>query len=167
MLGNINFPGILPCCLKNLFDLLEFEKNENNLNYYVYCSYIEIYNEIIHDLFGDATGCKIIEDNNYGLIVSEAQKICINSFEEAIQLKDVGEEKRQYKNTIINEYSSRSHTIFQLFLETSTMDEENNAVYKKYSLLNLVDLAGSERVNKDENSNSSESGYINKSLFAL
>ena len=167
MLGNINFPGILPCSLKNLFDLLEFQKKENNINYYLYCSYIEIYNEIIHDLFGDATGCKIIEDNNYGLIVSEAQKICINSFEEAIQLKDVGEEKRQYKNTIINEYSSRSHTIFQLFLETSTMDEENNAVYKKFSLLNLVDLAGSERVNKDENNNSNESGYINKSLFAL
>ena len=170
MLGNINYPGVLPCSLKNLFDLLEFQKKEQNFNYNLYCSYIEIYNEIIHDLIGDATGCKIIEDNNYGLIVSEAQKICINSFEEGIQLKDIGEEKRQYKNTIINEYSSRSHTIFQLFLETSTMDEENNAVYNKYSLLNLVDLAGSERVNKDENSNvvnNNETGYINKSLFAL
>ena len=170
MLGNINYPGILPCSLKNLFDLLEFQKKEQNSNYNLYCSYIEIYNEIIHDLIGDATGCKIIEDNNYGLIVSEAQKICINSFEEGIQLKDIGEEKRQYKNTIINEYSSRSHTIFQLFLETSTMDEENNIVYNKYSLLNLVDLAGSERVNKDENSNvvnNNETGYINKSLFAL
>ena len=167
MLGNINYPGILPCSLKNLFDLLENQKKEQNFNYNLYCSYIEIYNEIIHDLIGDATGCKIIEDNNYGLIVSEAQKICINSFEEGIQLKDIGEEKRQYKNTIINEYSSRSHTIFQLYLETSTLDEESNTVYNKYSLLNLVDLAGSERVNKDENSNSSETGYINKSLFAL
>ena len=170
ILGNINYPGILPCSLKNLFDLLEYQKKEKNFNYNLYCSYIEIYNEIIHDLIGDATGCKIIEDSNYGLIVSEAQKICINSFEEGIQLKDIGEEKRQYKNTIINEYSSRSHTIFQLFLETSTMDEENNTVYNKYSLLNLVDLAGSERVNKDENlnaNNNNETGYINKSLFAL
>ena len=168
MLGNINYPGILPCSLKNLFDLLELQKKEKNFNYNLYCSYIEIYNEIIHDLIGDATGCKIIEDSNYGLVVSEAQKICINSFEEGVQLKDIGEEKRQYKNTIINEYSSRSHTIFQLFLETSTIDNENNAVYNKYSLLNLVDLAGSERVNKDDNnSNSNETGYINKSLFAL
>ena len=170
ILGNINYPGILPCSLKNLFDLLEYQKKEKNFNYNLYCSYIEIYNEIIHDLIGDATGCKIIEDSNYGLIVSEAQKICINSFEEGIQLKDIGEEKRQYKNTIINDYSSRSHTIFQLFLETSTMDEENNTVYNKYSLLNLVDLAGSERVNKDENlnaNNNNETGYINKSLFAL
>ena len=171
MLGTVNYPGILPCALKNLFDLLEIEKKENNsnFNYNIYCSYIEIYNEIIHDLIGDATGCKIVEDNNYGLIVSEAQKICINSFEEGVQLKDVGEEKRQYKNTIINEYSSRSHTIFQLFLETSTIDKENNTIYNKYSVLNLVDLAGSERVNKDENinNNNNETGYINKSLFAL
>ena len=168
MLGNVDYPGILPCSLKNLFDLLEMKKKETNFNYNLYCSYVEIYNEIIHDLIGDSTGCKIVEDNNYGLIVSDAQRVCINSFEEGVQLKDIGEEKRQYKNTIINEYSSRSHTIFQLFLETSTQDNDSNTVYKKYSLLNLVDLAGSERVNKDENNNTNnETGYINKSLFAL
>ena len=168
MLGNVDYPGILPCSLKNLFDLLEMKKKEINFNYNLYCSYVEIYNEIIHDLIGDSTGCKIVEDNNYGLIVSDAQRVCINSFEEGVQLKDIGEEKRQYKNTIINEYSSRSHTIFQLFLETSTQDNDSNTVYKKYSLLNLVDLAGSERVNKDENNNiNNETGYINKSLFAL
>ena len=170
MLGNVDYPGILPCSLKNLFDLLKKEKREKNLNFNLYCSYIEIYNEIIHDLIGDSTGCKIIEDNKYGLIVPEAQKICINSFEEGIQLKDIGEEKRQYKDTIINDYSSRSHTIFQLYLETSMQDNKNNTLRNKYSLLNLVDLAGSERINKDEryiNNNNNETGYINKSLFAL
>ena len=170
MLGNINYPGILPCALKNLFDLLENEKKAKNLNYNLYCSYIEIYNEVIHDLIGDATGCKIVEDNNYGLVIPEAQKICINSFEEGIQLKDIGEEKRQYKDTIINEYSSRSHTIFQLYLETSIQDKEKNTLRNKYSLLNLVDLAGSERINNCEKNipnNNNETGYINKSLFAL
>ena len=171
MLGNVEYPGILPCSLKNLFDLLEQEKKEKNLNYNLYCSYIEIYNEIIHDLIGDSTGCKIIEDNKYGLIIPEARKICINSFEEGIQLKDIGEEKRQYKDTIINEYSSRSHTIFQLYLETSIQDNKSNTIKNKYSLLNLVDLAGSERINKEgrnmKNINNNETGYINKSLFAL
>ena len=171
MLGNINYPGILPCALKNLFDLLEHEKKTKNLNYNLYCSYIEIYNEVIHDLIGNGTGCKITEDINYGLVIPEAQKVCINSFEEGIQLKDIGEEKRQYKDTIINEYSSRSHTIFQLYLETSIQDKENNTFRNKYSLLNLVDLAGSERINNSEknisNNNNNETGYINKSLFAL
>ena len=170
MLGNINYPGILPCALKNLFDLLENEKKAKNLNYNLYCSYIEIYNEVIHDLIGNGTGCKITEDINYGLVIPEAQKICINTFEEGIQLKDIGEEKRQYKDTLINEYSSRSHTIFQLYLETSIQDKEKNTFRNKYSLLNLVDLAGSERINNtDKNipNNNSETGYINKSLFAL
>ena len=172
MLGNVEYPGILPCSLKNLFDLLEQEKKEKNLNFNLYCSYIEIYNEIIHDLIGDSTNCKIIEDNKYGLIIPEARKICINSFEEGIQLKDIGEEKRQYKDTIINEYSSRSHTIFQLYLETSFQDNKNNIIRNKYSLLNLVDLAGSERINNNERNinninNNNETGYINKSLFAL
>ena len=170
MLGNVDYPGILPCSLKNIFDLLEKEKKEKNLSFNLYCSYIEIYNEIIHDLIGDSTGCKIVEDNKYGLIVPEAQKICINSFEDGIQLKDIGEEKRQYKDTIINDYSSRSHTIFQLYLETTIQDNKNNTLRNKYSLLNLVDLAGSERINKDEryiNNNNNETGYINKSLFAL
>lgn len=170
MLGNINYPGILPCALKNLFDLLENEKKSKNLNYTLYCSYIEIYNEVIHDLIGNGTGCKITEDINYGLVIPEAQKIYINSFEEGIQLKDIGEEKRQYKDTLINEYSSRSHTIFQLYLETSIQDKEKNTFRNKYSLLNLVDLAGSERINNaDKNipNNNNETGYINKSLFAL
>ena len=170
MLGNINYPGILPCALKNLFDLLENEKKSKNLNYNLYCSYIEIYNEVIHDLIGKGTGCKITEDINYGLVIPEAQKICINTFEEGIQLKDIGEEKRQYKDTLINEYSSRSHTIFQLYLETSIQDKEKNTFRNKYSLLNLVDLAGSERINNtDKNipNNNNETGYINKSLFAL
>ena len=170
MLGNINYPGILPCALKNLFDLLEHEKKSHNFNYNLYCSYIEIYNEVIHDLIGNGTGCKITEDINYGLVIPEAQKICINTFEEGIQLKDIGEEKRQYKDTLINEYSSRSHTIFQLYLETSIQDKEKNTFRNKYSLLNLVDLAGSERINntdKNITNNNNETGYINKSLFAL
>ena len=170
MLGNINYPGILPCALKNLFDLLENEKKAKNLNYNLYCSYIEIYNEVIHDLIGNGTGCKITEDINYGLVIPEAQKICINIFEEGIQLKDIGEEKRQYKDTLINEYSSRSHTIFQLYLETSIQDKEKNTFRNKYSLLNLVDLAGSERINNTDKNisiNNNETGYINKSLFAL
>lgn len=48
-------------------------------------------------MIGDSTGCKIVEDNNYGLIVSDAQRVCINSFEEGVQLKDLGEEKDNIK----------------------------------------------------------------------
>jgi hypothetical protein len=79
-----------------------------------------------------------------------------------------GEEHRIYRETNFNEHSSRSHTIYQVFLERIKAGEEENRKYR-YSLLNLVDLAGSERLSDgDQNEDHlSETGFINKSLFLL
>ena len=166
MLGNPKNPGILPCVLKDIFDNLNKLKNENlNINYKVYCSYIEIYNENIHDLLTDASSLKLIDDNKYGIIVGDSKKEEIKNFEDGIKMKNIGEENRKYRDTMINEYSSRSHTIFQLFLEISSIDE-TNIITTKNSILNLVDLAGSEKLSQGKNPNG-ETGYINKSLFVL
>ena len=166
MLGNPKNPGILPCVLKDIFDNLNKLKKENlNINYKVYCSYIEIYNENIHDLLTDASSLKLIDDNKYGIIVGDSKKEEIKNFEDGIKMKNIGEENRKYRDTMINEYSSRSHTIFQLFLEISSIDE-TNIITTKNSILNLVDLAGSEKLSQGKNPNG-ETGYINKSLFVL
>jgi len=45
---------------------------------------------------------------------TEAKKQMISSFEDAIMLLNHGEENRRYRSTVLNEYSSRSHTIFQI-----------------------------------------------------
>lgn len=55
-----------------------------------------------------------------------------------------GEEHRVYKETSIHEHSSRSHTIFRLYIESCPV---NKSGPKRHSMLNLVDLAGSERLN--------------------
>lgn len=162
MLGNPQKPGILPCVLKDLFDLIQKE----TCNISVYCSYIEIYNENIHDLLSNTNSLKLIDDPKYGVIVSGAKLVHIKNFEGGIELKDKGEENRKYRDTLINEYSSRSHTIFQIFLESSQMDPNTNSITSRNSVLNMIDLAGSEKLNETE-SNSGETGYINKSLFAL
>ena len=77
-----------------------------------------------------------------------------------------GEEHRVYKETSIHEHSSRSHTIFRLYIESCP---KNKSGPKRYSMLNLVDLAGSERLNEFDNKSDTlgETGYINKSLFIL
>ena len=46
------------------------------------------------------------------------------------------------------------------------MDPNTNSITSRNSVLNMIDLAGSEKLNETE-SNSGETGYINKSLFAL
>ena len=165
MLGTPNSPGILPCALRDIFNLISKEKNAETFS--VLCSYVEIYNENIHDLLTDANNLKLVDDNKYGVIVSGAKRIKIKNFEDGITLKDFGEENRKYRETLINEYSSRSHTIFQVFVESEHFTNEAEGI--RYSCLNLVDLAGSERLNDYDTKTEAfgETGYINKSLFVL
>jgi centromeric protein E len=78
-----------------------------------------------------------------------------------------GEEHRSYRETNIHEHSSRSHTIFQVYVESKHLMNEGRI---RFSVLNLIDLAGSERMNEFDvrsHGEMSETGHINKSLFAL
>ena len=170
MLGSPNSPGILPCALRDIFLKIKKIKKENeNIEFKVYCSYIEIYNENIHDLLTDSNFLKLIDDKKYGVIVAGAKKVIMDNFETGIEIKNFGEENRKYRETLFNEYSSRSHCIFQIFIENFEIKEQGEIGPTKYSCLNLVDLAGSERINEYESKNitTGETGYINKSLFVL
>jgi len=170
MLGSPNNPGILPCTLNDIFISINKKKEfSENIIYNIYCSYIEIYNEKINDLLNNSSNLRLIEDKKYGIIVSGAKRVKIKNFEEGLAIKDFGEEKRKYRETLINEYSSRSHCIFQIYIEQIHLDEEGNTIKSYFSCLNLVDLAGSERINKKDTKfkNMEETGYINKSLFML
>lgn len=63
-----------------------------------------------------------------------------------------GEKNRFIRQTSMNTKSSRSHTIFQILLESTRPDKKGMFkviidLYKK-ARLNLCDLAGSEKINK-------------------
>ena len=172
MLGTPNNPGILPCSLNDIFIMMNENSNiMENIKFNIYCCYIEIYNEKVNDLLNNtnSTNLKLIDDKKYGTIVAGAKRVKIKNFEEGIAIKDYGEENRKYRETLLNEYSSRSHCVFQIYLEQFHFDEEGNNIKNIYSILNLIDLAGSERINEKEKKldNIEETGYINKSLFVL
>lgn len=69
---------------------------------------------------------------------------------DCLELMKRGEKNRIIRTTSMNVKSSRSHTIFQILLESSNADKKGN--FKK-ARLNLCDLAGSEKVNKFESMN--------------
>ena len=74
---------------------------------------------------------------------------------------------RKIRQTKKNEMSSRSHTIFQIIVET---DNINKNGFLKRAKLNLCDLAGSEKFDKEEGFRSihfSEMININLSLVTL
>ena len=60
---------------------------------------------------------------------------------------NIGNKNRSVGETLMNKDSSRSHSIFMLFIETAekSLTGEDRYVAGK---LNLVDLAGSERISK-------------------
>jgi hypothetical protein len=110
---------------------------------------MEIYNECINDLLQPGKGnLKIKDDPNHGVDVAGLKKQQAWTFDQAIILMNYGEEHRVYKETSIHDHSSRSHTIYRLYIESCPVNKKGP---KKYSMLNLVDLAGSERLSEFEN----------------
>lgn len=59
----------------------------------------------------------------------------------------MGSKNRAIRETSFNKYSSRSHCIFTVYVESVEETINGNELYKS-GKLNLVDLAGSERQSK-------------------
>ena len=70
----------------------------------------------------------------------------------------MGEENRSYAGRENHEQSSRSHTIFRIYIE-----KWDNNLNSYRNVINIVDLAGSEKLTSE--GNKLETGSINKSLF--
>jgi hypothetical protein len=86
-----------------------------------------------------------------------------------MMLLNYGEENRIYKETDCHEHSSRSHTIFRIYLQKTVPESLDSGEQVFYSTLNMVDLAGSERLydNDLKQDIQDETAHINKSLFTL
>ena len=70
---------------------------------------------------------------------------------DVINILNRGEYNRHYAETKLNHHSSRSHTIFRVFVESLTKDFENTSSmmpprHVMHSMLSFVDLAGSEKL---------------------
>lgn len=82
---------------------------------------------------------------------------------------DEGNKARTVAATQMNETSSRSHSVFTIFLTQRRKDPETNMEGEKVSRISLVDLAGSERANSTGATGVrlKEGAQINKSLTTL
>ncbi|SCU80965.1 LADA_0B10484g1_1 [Lachancea dasiensis] len=103
-------------------------------------------------------------DTNSAIHIQNLQEFHIMNAKEGIQLLQRGLRQRQVASTKMNDFSSRSHTIFTIMLYKKC-DDENFRVSK----MNLVDLAGSENISRSgaQNQRAKEAGSINQSLLTL
>ena len=133
-------------------------------------SFMEIYNEELRDLLhtgapASARDYTIRHDEAWGTEVTNMTKVEVGSMEQINELMNKASKKRSVGVTDMNSASSRSHSIFALYLK-GTNTERNEELL---GALHLVDLAGSERLDKSGavGVTLKETQNINKSLSCL
>ena len=163
-LGRVEGLGIIPLAVKVLFQGVVDRK------YTAYCSFLQIYNEKIFDLMQDPTRAKplnIREDRETGIYVEQLAEFVVETEVDCFELIRRGDRHRAVRQTKYNNHSSRSHTIFQLLLES---DHPNKKGLLKRAKINLCDLAGSEKYDKEGRmvaGHVRELAAINQSLTVL
>eukprot|EP00891_Asterochloris_glomerata_P009575 jgi/Astpho2/9575/e_gw1.00146.42.1_t len=170
MRGTEQEPGIIPLAVREIFDHIGSMQDREFL---LRVSYMEIYNEEVHDLLSsEQTKLQIHENKDSGIYVAGLREDIVTSAEHVLQLLGEGEKMRHFGETKMNKTSSRSHTIFRMVVESRSRDQtaesdDGGAVW--VSTLTLVDLAGSERISKTgaEGLRMKEGASINKSLLTL
>ncbi|CDW74044.1 kinesin motor domain containing protein [Stylonychia lemnae] len=145
--------GIIPRCINQIFD----EISQKDLKCTVYMSLIQIYNEQIYDMLSDKTQharnqtieipLKIREDKIQGIYLENLSEYIVSNKQQCLDLLMQGEKIRAKRSTRLNILSSRSHSIFQLLIESDKADEKGML---KRAKLNIGDLAGSEKIYLEE-----------------
>ena len=162
--------GIIPRAFDYIFQKLkENNKNEKNDKFEVSISFIQIYLEMIQDLFEPSNEVKIRENPEKGVFLEGVKWIKVKSTNECFENFKNGEKNRATAFTEMNAHSSRSHALLITKINKSYLDNNSTEHIMTESYLYLVDLAGSERVNKTNSKDDrlKEARKINFSLLVL
>ena len=160
--------GIIPNAFTHIFGSVStFGSEKRSL---LRCSYLEIYNESIHDLldYDHNKKLELKEDTQKGIYVKGLTTVIVRSVTDIERTMNNGSANRHTAETAMNKDSSRSHCIFTIYIETAEKQPDGNERIRA-GKLNLVDLAGSERQSKThaEGQRLVEATKINLSLSAL
>ena len=141
--------GIIPKSIRHIFGFIDGADKETK--FLVRCSFLEIYNEKVLDLLStnkEEEGLQIREDPQKGPYVKDLTTVITKNVTETEKALFAGLRGRKTGETAMNKDSSRSHSIFTIYIETAVDDPITGKQKIKAGKLNLVDLAGSERQSK-------------------
>ncbi|KAL4745069.1 hypothetical protein BDW72DRAFT_66502 [Aspergillus terricola var. indicus] len=177
MQGTATSPGVIPLAITDIFS---FIRETPHREFLLRVSYLEIYNEKIHDLLSASTGSssediKLREDSKRGVYATPLKEEIVQSPTQLLRVIARGDHARRTGSTQFNARSSRSHAVVQIVVESrervptgTTQDRRSGLVPGgvRVSTLSLIDLAGSERA-ADDKERRTEGAHINKSLLTL
>lgn len=138
--------GIIPKVIRHIFNFIDGA--DKDTKFLVRCSYLEIYNEKVLDLLNlskEQEGLQIKEDPTKGPYVKDLTTVITKTVAETEKALFAGLKGRKVGATAMNADSSRSHSMFTIYIETASDDPISGKQKIKAGKLNLVDLAGSER----------------------
>ncbi|KAG5640607.1 hypothetical protein DXG03_007947 [Asterophora parasitica] len=163
--------GMIPRAVEQVFRVAD-EMKSKGWEYTMEGQFLEIYNETINDLLGahdfDKKKHEIKHDPKTGATrVTDINVLPLHSASHVRTLLATAQKRRSVAATLMNERSSRSHSVFTLRIKGVCATGE-----RCEGSLNLVDLAGSERLNVSFGNGATaervkETQAINKSLSAL
>ncbi|KAK4534811.1 hypothetical protein CDCA_CDCA03G0836 [Cyanidium caldarium] len=183
MLGGADDPGMIPRSVQQVFEHAA-RLAEQGWQFTFHAVFLEIYNEHIRDLLakdagtasaapdgGDSAGNSgtryvIKTDPQTGTtFVSDLRLVPVRTPADLQRLLASSARHRATASTLMNERSSRSHSVFRLYIRGDNTEQQQHT----YGLLNLIDLAGSERLARSHSQGDRlrETQHINRSLSAL
>lgn len=187
MQGTASSPGVIPLAITDIFSYI---RETPSREFLLRVSYLEIYNEKIHDLLSapaaSAVGpgvppqeeIKLREDSKRGVYASPLKEEIVQSPTQLLRVIARGDHARRTSSTQFNARSSRSHAVVQIVVESRERIPGNGAAMGdnkrsgilpggvRVSTLSLIDLAGSERA-AETKERRTEGSHINKSLLTL
>ncbi|NXC09304.1 KIF14 protein, partial [Orthonyx spaldingii] len=177
MMGFGEDQGIIPRLCEDLFNQVA-QKDKEQVLYHLEMSFFEVYNEKIHDLlvFKAENGQKkqqlrVREHPVLGPYVEGLTVNVVRSYSDIQSWLELGNKQRATAATVMNDKSSRSHSVFTLVLTQTKVEfvNEEQCDRRLTSHINLVDLAGSECCTKAQTTGErlKEGVSINKSLLTL
>ena len=113
-------PGIIPRAMRDVF---AFIRRTPTREYLLRCSYLEIYNEAIHDLLAPpsmaaASPVQIQGGSGGDVILTPLREEVVTSLKGVKEVLKRGEGNRRTACTDWNDRSSRSHSVFRLVVES-------------------------------------------------
>lgn len=160
---NTTTSGLIPRIVNDIFTYVQ--ESDDNVKFQLKLSMLQIYKEVIYDLFTGEKDLKIKENPSKGIYVEGLSEVYLSTVEDFDDYLQLAQQNRIVSGTKLNHYSSRSHSI--MILEVTQSFTKENLLKK--GTLNLVDLAGSEKVSKTGvvGETLEEAKKINLSLSAL
>lgn len=186
MQGTDKMPGVIPLAITDIFSYI---RETPSREFLLRVSYLEIYNEKIHDLLSASTApgtgpgagqteeIKLREDSKRGVYATPLKEEIVQSPTQLLRVIFRGDQARRTSSTQFNARSSRSHAVVQIVVESreripggAAMNENKRTGIVpggvRVSTLSLIDLAGSERA-AETKERRTEGSHINKSLLTL